>query len=204
MVARADSSRPDYGGRGSVGASPELPHDIADLIWKTPGPWQERIALCFAIYDDMPAYAHLMYAVDRYRDFSPEDQRRWWDEVRTRLNSPDAAIRQPLEYALAVDFFEDTGRVNEAWEALTRAEASPALLRAVLRASGPAPWPLKAALYEQLLSDPPSHQTILESLYWSTSDVNAKFDKAAVRQILSRLQLPPGLAYERDLRKRLG
>jgi len=152
-AARADAARPDYG-RGA-GADVALPHEIEEHIWWEPEPWREKIALLFALYDEMPSYGHLMYAEHHYREFGAEDRAAWWQAVRARLGSEDAALRQPLQYALWCGFFEDAELVGKAWAALTGPDAAPAVLQAALRASGPVPWPLKAALYERLLPSGP-------------------------------------------------
>jgi hypothetical protein len=59
-LLRQDSGRPDYWKVSSGGVS-NLPHKIADTIWKSEGSWLDRIALFFSIYDEIPAYGQLMY-----------------------------------------------------------------------------------------------------------------------------------------------
>jgi hypothetical protein len=204
-LARADAARPDYGrDLGEHAVKLELPHELEQYIWDEGlGGWPERIALCFAVYDDMPAYGHLMYATHRYPEFGPEDREGWWSAVRARLTGPDAALRRPLQYALWCDFFEDPDTVEEAWAALAGPGAAPALLRAVLPVSGPVPYALKGLVYERLLGHAAWHEAIFESLLRSAFDVYGDVDKEAARHTLSRLQLPAGLAYVEDLRVKL-
>jgi hypothetical protein len=173
------------------------------MIWEADIPWADRLDLFFTIYDDMPCYAHLMYAQSRYLDFGPSDRERWWSEVRVRLGSPDLALKQPIQYALWCDFFEDSKTVDEAWAELTRPDASHAILKAVLPMSGPVPYALKAPVYERLLSDSNWHGAIFESLLRSAFDVQGKIDKRAARHVLSKLTLPAGHAHVAELRTRL-
>ena len=204
-LARADAVRQDYGrDSGEHLADLELPHELEHSIWDDGRDgWPERIALLFAVYDDMPAYGHLMYARDRYSEFAPEDRERWWSAVRARLAGSDAALRQPLQYSLWCDFFEDPDTVEEAWGAVTRPDAAAALLRAVLPVSGPVPYELKSPVYERLLGDPAWHEAIFESLLGSAFDVYGDVDKEAARRTLSRLQFTAGLAHVDDLRAKL-
>lgn len=200
-AARADSARPDYG-RGAD-APLDLPHEIEDPTWSGPEPWHEKLALFFSLYDDMPCYGHLMYARHHYSELGAADRADWWKEVRARLANQDAAVRQPLQYALWCDWFEDPETVEETWAALTGQDAPPAVLQAALRASGPVPYELKAELYERLLPDPAWHQAIAESLHWSTVDVYGQIDKVAARRVLARLEPSPRGLDREELRRRL-
>src|SRR5688572_495003 len=106
--------------------------------------------LFFEIYDEMPSYALSMYCNHFYRDFSVEEKALWWAGVRERLGSGDAALRNPLEYSLWCDYFENAESVEEAWQALASDENDEQILRCVIKASGPVPYDLKRCLYEQL------------------------------------------------------
>lgn len=78
---------PDYGrDLGRYGPELDLPHELTDLIWDDgSGGWCEGIELFFAVYDDMPAYGHLMYVKHHYAEFGPADRERWWLAACTRL-----------------------------------------------------------------------------------------------------------------------
>ena len=108
-----------------------------------------------------------------------------------------------MQYALWCGYFEDSAVVKEAWDALTGSDTPSAALRAVLRASGPVPYELKAALYERLLPDPAWHEAIGESLLWSTVDTFGQVERAAARRVLQQLRLPPDLPGLQELRTRL-
>ena len=62
-VRRGSAGRPSL----NIG----LPHEICDLIWEGPAPWRTKISLFFEIYDEMPAYGHLLYAKHYYRSAPP-------------------------------------------------------------------------------------------------------------------------------------
>ncbi len=187
---RADSARTDFG-RGPAGSPSDLPHEITDLIWAPDQSFHHRIELFFAVYDDMPAYGHLMYSVHHYPYFDASDRSFWWGHVRTRLVSPDPAIRQPLLYCLWCDYFEDPDTVAEAWRAVTALpHRSRDLLKAVLPVSGPVPYPIKRSLYRELLRDAEFHEAIFRSIQRSVFDVYGNVDARHALRLLSRLSLP--------------
>jgi hypothetical protein len=104
---REDSARIDSW-KVSNGVVSDLPHDIADLIWKSEGSWHDRIALFFSIYDDMPGYGHLMHcAIYGYPNFSESERDFWWEQVCDRLKGEDPALKNPLLYTIWCDYFED-------------------------------------------------------------------------------------------------
>ena len=83
--ARRDAARSDYG-RGMGWGEPlaDIPHQVTDLIWDGDWPWRVKLRLFFDIYDDMPAYGHLMYVPHHYSHFSQADNQEWWAGVRAR------------------------------------------------------------------------------------------------------------------------
>jgi hypothetical protein len=200
-IARSDASRADYG-RGA-GASLTIPHEIDEALWDGAGSWSEKVSHFFEIYDEMPAYTHLMYVQSRFRDFDPEARSAWWNEIRARLNGLDSALRGPLLYSLWCDFFEDDVLVSEAWAALTGSDATETSLRAVLPISGPVPFDLKQELYRHLIDDASWHIPIFESLLGSAFDVLGKIDRDSAGRILRKLRLPSDLPGLDDLRAKL-
>jgi hypothetical protein len=190
-TARADAARPDYGRGG--GAELDVPHDLQEHIWWQPGSWHAKIALLFAVYDDMPAYGHLMYAKHHYEEFSTDDRAFWWNQVIARVSGADPALSQPLAYSLWCDFFEDPDTVAEAWTTLTAPNVPVAVLKTALRAAGPVPYALKHPVYERLVIDPAWHEAILESLLYSAYDYFGQLDVADARVMLDRLVLAPSL-----------
>jgi hypothetical protein len=201
-IARRDAERPNYGRGG--GGELSSPHEIEELIWEQPVTWSNRIDLFFRIYDDMPAYANLMYADSRYAEFDDDGRRSWWDEVKKRLASSEVALRQPLLYALWCDFFEDADTVEDAWNALTGATVPESVLRLILPISGAVPYTLKRSVYDRLIADPSWHVPIFESLLGSAFDYFGQVEQSDARHVLDRLRLAgdlPGLA---ELRGKLG
>ena len=200
-MARSDASRTDHG-RGA-GASLMIPHEIEEALWDGADSWSDKVSLFFKVYDEMPAYAHLMYVPSRFHDFDSEARRAWWREVLARLDGIDSPVRGPLLYSLWCDFFEDDVLVSEAWAALTGADATENSLRAILPISGPVPYNLKEELYRRLMEDASWHVPIFESLLGSAFDVLGKIDRDSARRVLRELQLPSDLAGLDDLRAKL-
>jgi hypothetical protein len=200
-LLRQDSARPDYGKISSgVGMDCKLPHDIADAIWESEGSWRDLIVLFFSIYDDMPAYGHLMHcAIHCYPDLSESDRDFWWEQVCDRLNGDDLAIKQPLLYSLWCDYFEISRNVAQAWEAMVYSKhATPKLMQTILPYSGPVPYSLKRYLYRELVLNPSFHQAIFDSLTGSFIDVYGSIEKYDALDILSRLELPSELSEARS------
>ncbi|HET9297918.1 MAG TPA: hypothetical protein VFP18_13590 [Candidatus Binatia bacterium] len=187
---RADAARPDYGRGGDV--SSELPHELASLIWDSDLPAAEKIQLFFEIYDEVPSYGLSMYSTHFYKEFSVGEKALWWAGVRERLGRSDAALRNPLEYSLWCDYFENTETVEEAWQALTSDASNERILRCVIKASGPVPYELKRALYEQLAERLEWQQPIFEALFYSAHDYFGQIDPTHARHLLARLQIAEG------------
>lgn len=198
---RADAARPDYGRGGDV--SSELPHELASLIWNSDLPAAEKIQLFFEIYDEVPSYGLSMYSTHFYREFSVGEKAFWWAGVRERLGSTDAALRNPLEYSLWCDYFENIETVEEAWQALTSDESDERILRCVIKASGPVPYELKRALYEQLAERLEWQQPIFEALFYSAHDYFGQIDATHARHLLARLQIPEGTPGLMELESKL-
>ncbi|MFD3163852.1 hypothetical protein [Herpetosiphon sp. NSE202] len=123
-------------------------HQIDNLIWDTTNELtdSEKLLLMFAIYEDLSGYALLMLNWSRYQHFDPPTQALFWAEVRHILAQGDPAWAGPLEYHLALDWFELCSNCDSIWHRLTH-EANTALLTSVMRSSATAAWHLKASLY---------------------------------------------------------
>lgn len=187
---RADAARANYGRGGDV--SSDLPHELANRIWYSDVPASEKIRLFFEIYDEIPSYGLSMYSTHCYRDFSLAEKALWWAGVRKRLGSGDPALRNPLEYSLWCDYFENSETVEEAWQALTSDASDEQMLRCVIKASGPVPYELKRALYEQLAERVEWRQAIFEALLYSAYDYFGQIDATHARHLLARLEIPVG------------
>jgi len=202
ILAHIDSARPDYG-RGGAGADIDLPHDIEEHIWHAAETSLRKVELLFEIYDDMPAFGHLMYAHMHYREWSADAIALWWNETRKRLAGDTISLRQPLQYSMWCDFFEDDKTVDEAWWALTYKVSDTVLLEAVLRVSSPVPYEFKAELYERLFPNIAMHRAIASSLLFSLVDVYGSIDHSAARKLLGQLHLDPQSTDLHELRERL-
>ena len=203
--ARRDAARSDYG-RGMGWGEPlaDIPHQVTDLIWDGDWPWRDKLRLFFEIYDDMPAYGHLMYVPHHYSHFSQADNQEWWAGVRARLASGDPALAQPLAYSLWCDFFEHPDRVEQAWSELSGESVPEPALRIVLLSSGPVPYPLKRRVYDRLIADPGWHGAIFQSLLNSAFDVFGQIDARDACELLTRLRPGPDTEQLATLRDKLG
>ncbi|HEU4322318.1 MAG TPA: hypothetical protein VFS21_04130 [Roseiflexaceae bacterium] len=165
---------------------------VNNLIWEDSAalarPDHENMVLAFAIYRDLPAYTLLMEISLGFEARSEAAKAVFWGQMRTHLAGESEALAQPLCYTLWCDYFEHPDRVERAWRELL-VEPNDRLLRRVLDVSGPVPFPLKAALYRQLLPDKRWHADILASLYFSCVDFFGQVDKEAARELLGMLEV---------------
>jgi hypothetical protein len=198
---RFESSSPVV--EGANARLEKIPHEIETYIWDGDLSPEARIDLLFEVYDDMPAYGHLMYAKHNYTRLPPAQRQEFWRFVRDRLAGDDLALRQPLEYSLWCDFFEDQDTVHEAWNALVTPDASSRLLESVLLHSGPVPYDLKRRLYDRLLPDPKWHPFIFRSLLHSRFDYFGDFDPKHAEKLLRRLKIPEDTEGLADLRREM-
>jgi hypothetical protein len=202
--ARAEAERVDFGqARERESWTSDVPHQAADALWDADAQVQEKVETLFELYDELPAYGLLMYAIHHYREWPEAVRTQFWDAVRTRLGGVDQALARPLAYSLWCDWFEDPTLVEEVWAQLTTPSTHPAVLREVLIASGPVPYRLKRPLYTRLVAQPEWHYYIFRSLLHSTFDVYGQLERQDAGQWLARLQLPSTTEHLSDLRARL-
>ena len=201
-AARADAAREDYG-RGFPTFDSYIAHDLDDRVWDSELPVSSKLGLAFGLYEDMPSSAFLMCLYFRYSDLPEREQELFWDWIRAQLSSEDPALRAPVAYSLWCDWFEDPAMVDVAWSELARTDAPDRVLQEALVSSGPVPFRLKSALYDELLPEQRWHYYIFQSLLHSQFDVYGKIDKREARRIFKKLRLPPKTEHVAKLRAAL-
>jgi len=203
-AARLAAPMTGYGRKIEEPEGSNIPHEIERLIWDDPGSWRDKISLLFELYDQFPAYAHLMYARGEYQDFPAADRQFFWDELLKRLGDPDDALGEPIAYALWCDWFEHPSSVEEAWGIVTAEGVPVQALKRALIASGPVPFHLKEAVYRRLIKDPSWHYYIFRSLLHSAYDVLGQLDRHRAGEWLDRLQTPADTENLERLKAKLG
>lgn len=149
------------------------------------------VSLYADVYRAMPLYGFIfdLFIKRSYEDFGPDARAMFWSFSREMLSSPGDALADPVAYSMWCDFFEDPSRVDEAWRMLVTEDSSPRMLRRILDASGPVPFRLKQPLYDRLISDDSWHDSIFQSLLFSSGDVYGDFDREAAARVFSKLTL---------------
>ena len=157
------------------------------------------VALYTGIYRELPSYGILFDLFHKcpYERMVPQARESLWSFVREMLSAEEDALAEPVSYSMWCGFFEDPSTVDEAWSMLVSDESSPRLLRRILPASGPVPFPLKNALYDRLIGDRSWHDDIFRSLLFSATDVFGDFDREAARGVYLKLTL--GAIEEADI-----
>lgn len=198
-----DAESPCYGSNERPVFDSDLAHDAGGVIQDSDLEPIDAIDLLFCLYDKMPCYALMVYALRLFKEVGTSDRASAWAMLENRLASEHLAIRQPAAYSLWCDFFEDPGLMEEAWEALARPDGPALLLKEVLRASGPVPFKLKAELYRALLPDKNWHSAIFESLLWGLNDYFGEIDPVRAAKVLEKLSLPPDTPHLSEFRQSL-
>jgi hypothetical protein len=156
-----------------------VPHELSDVWEDDAVPMAERLDIALRFFAEMPCYAHLMYLKGWYRHLDDTLRAVVWETYREALTGSDERVAHPVSYSLWVDFFEDRATVAAAWSEMTRADkpARGARLRRVLGIAGPVPWPVKAALFEELVGDPAWHPSIRRAISDSATDILGQIDE---------------------------
>lgn len=155
----------------------DVPHELSDLV-------EGDVGLTIALYRAMPCYANLMYAADL------ETQPRFWTELRTLLDDPDARLADPVLYHLWCGPFEDPARVDRAWREVTDGTAG-LRTRRLLEVSGPVPWSFKAPLLEQSARQIALNRPVLQAIEFAADEVFGQLDLDEARALLARLHVAP-------------
>ncbi|HEV2490634.1 MAG TPA: hypothetical protein VGT03_12565 [Candidatus Acidoferrales bacterium] len=198
------ASSEDYGNHNCPAIPEELDlgHDLSPQIWDSQLSEQQKLALFFQVYDDLPSGGMVMYAYFAYAELSPEGRKLWWKAVQERLVSGNRALSSPLCYYLWCNYFENPKTVLEAWSALTGSKQE-SLLRVVLPISGPVPWDLKLPVYETAINAPSLRLALYDGLLGSAFDYFGKIEPLSARRILLKLDLPSDTISYGQLLERL-
>lgn len=183
----------------------DVPHDLAAPLWdQGDSASLERVRLFWALYRELPCYAHFMYAKSHLGAWDGETRPAFWHEYRAVVSDPDERLADPATYALWCDYFEDLDTVAEAWTEIAQPDAlSERGLQRLLAIAGPVPFDLKQSLYERLAEDQRWHVQIFRSLSHSAFDYYGDLDAGAARGLLRRLDLPPDTEGLREMQQRL-
>lgn len=178
-------------GRESV-PLPDFVYSVADWICDDMGlPPVDRIALLAAVYERMPCFALLIIGPTRCAGDCPQAMALWKARVRGLLSGEDDALADPVAYWLWCGPFEDTEEVAESWwRTLTNSDPPARLVERLLEHSGPVSYPLKAELYQRLLSEERWHPLIFKSLCFSRQDYYGQIDIDDAHRVFRRLRLP--------------
>jgi hypothetical protein len=195
----------EYARQNIQRTSPELSHQIRELIWDSDASWSKKLELFFDIYDDMPTYGYVMDVAMNYHEFSSTDKKMWWSMARDRLASGDYATEQPVAYSLWCDFFEDPNTVEESWAEVSNETVPESVLRIALLQSGPVPYQLKRQVYDRLLPNSDWHNLIFHSLTCSAFDAYGQIDSHDASKLLSQLVItPPYTEYIEKFTEKIG
>ncbi len=206
-AAVTETRRSNYGSKGGSwhgSGLDQVPWDLQDFIWDETRLPIDNFRLMQAVVGQMPTYAYLLQFTFNLERFSAAERLEIWQWTRNCLANRASPVAVPVAYWLWCDVFE-SGRepervaiAREAFVELTNDIAQHSVLEVVLENSGPAPWDLKAVLYDKLVHDSHWHPWIFESLLRSAGDVYGYLDAASARKYIAKLRIP---GREDDLEK---
>lgn len=204
-AAGTGQSRTEPTGVRPLYKAEDVPHDLEEVIWtEGEAPWIERVSLAFRLYREMPCYAVLMYTTGYFSKWDESTRGLFWDEYRALISEADDRLADPGAYSLWCDYFEDPKTVKEAWDEIAQpGSLSERGLERVLEVSGPVPFRLKVALYEELVTNERWHLFIFRGLLHSAVDVFGDLDAKAGKRLLSQLSLPKDTGGLGELKARL-
>lgn len=169
----------------------ELPYIISSYIWdKSDLNDEKRIQLIAQVYQDIPCYALLAETyLFHYRDFGSGLRREYLECLYSFLASGDDALIQPVTYTLAMDIFDSSDLVDEAWTILLKDYSDIAVMQLLFPISSCIPYHLKEQAYQATLHIPELHQAIFDSLYGRCFFMLGEIEPAKALTILLQLQL---------------
>jgi hypothetical protein len=171
----------------------------------------ERLAVALGLLDLLPIYwitVQLRWFVNGAKDEALEAA--FWAAIREHLAAavPTEAVLHSLwsdwfsdidttERAFAETLGDDAGRLADGDEALTRRAA------AVLKVSGPVPWPVKYPVYAVAAEVEALRPAVFNGVLYSFHDVYGSLEIEPALALLDRLELPDDTAHLDDLRAAL-
>ena len=165
----------------------------------------QRIITLFKIIEFLPSYtaSQHLYSAFVYDQMDLDAEHELWEGILGLLASDEKALREPIEYVLWVDFFEDTMTCRRAWAGLTRKSMPRKVQDRLLVIAGPVPFKLKKPYYNILISNPLRHAILAESLAHSLNDIYGKIDIVAAKTYTKGLQLPSKNPHLKFLKEKL-
>ena len=175
---------------------------INTIIWSAPDLADfQRVELVCQFYTDLPLLHFPYYVAEHYDTLTPYARAIFWDFAREHLFEGTPGFSAALLQSIMLDFFAHPDLLEEAWSELTGPRASEKLVAGILRQAGPAPFELKAPLYERLIGNPAWHPIICESLLDSVTFKHV--DRQRAKALLARLTLPENDETLKELRQAL-
>ena len=170
------------------GVSPE---DFIDELWDTQTTTLDKVNMSLDLYDIQPTY-HVLNTM--WRNYYPASAtaeitetilKKYFDELSNSKNN----LTDSMEYSLYFDIFEEPNLNQYSWLYFLKQNPTEHLVKIILRNSGPVPYHLKQALYEQLVLDTNFHADIYRSIRHSCFDNCGSVDKAQALIVLKQLNL---------------
>jgi hypothetical protein len=168
-----------------------LPEDFIDELWNIQAQIHDKVRMSLELFDIQPTY-HVLTTM--WRNYYPAAEResitaiilkKYFDE----LSDSRKDLADSMEYSLYFDIFEEPNLNGYSWVYFLKQNPAQHFLGIMLRNSGPVPYYLKHALYQQLLPDTNIHADIYKSIRHSCFDNCGSVDKVQALKIFNQLDL---------------
>ena len=151
---------------------------------------KENPGLCFELFRKYPDYGLLSELWSDYKNhYSETEKDLLLENYSSILNSGDTSSKKVILYSLWVDFFEDSGTQEEAWNKLLSKTLTKEAIKGLLEYSGPVAFSAKLNLINAQMDDPEMHPSILDCLFGSLHDVCGNISFPDARIIVKQLSI---------------
>lgn len=151
---------------------------------------KENPGLCFELFQKYPDYGLLSELWSDYKNhYSETEKDMLLENYSSILNSGDTSSKKVILYSLWVDFFEDFGTQEEAWNKLLSKTLTKEAIKGLLEYSGPVAFSVKLNLIRAQIDDSEMHPSILDCLFGSLHDVCGNISFPDARIIVKQLSI---------------
>lgn len=163
-----------------------------------------NLDICFELYLRNPTY-HILSEMwmDYVNWYTTDEKDVFWSNYVEIINSNNDECKKHVFYSLWVDFFEDTGTQNEAWNRLITANLNKQAVKELLKHSGPVLFTNKLGLINKYIQDLEMHHSILMCLFGSLHDVFGDVSFPDARNVFKELKIDTSNEHYEYLKEKL-
>ncbi len=168
--------------------SPDFIHGIPKIIDAAGLHIAEQMQLWQQLVVLLPCYATWMYAFTFYTEELSEELRpKFLQEIARILDYSSDAVASAAQYALWVDFFENSETVGLSWREISGNLRTDAGRMRLLDVTGPVPYELKADFYAQMAENESMQDRLIHAFLCCLREVYGKANREHMRHLMGKL-----------------